>query len=225
VRALLLSVDGELGRADRPFFPFSERRYHGFGARATYRTRTLSLAASMKNSFNGNSVSLFTHSARARTAGVDLSWTPKTSFSLDAGYSKQHFDSLTGIAYFAGDLVESDRSLYVSNIHSVHGGVRCSVQGRVDLYAGFTRVNDTGDGRSAAPAASGSAAAASAAVAFRAAQTFPVAYLSPQARVSIRLHNKVRWNLGWQFYDYDELFFALYNYRAHTGFTSIMWSF
>ncbi|MEZ5355404.1 MAG: hypothetical protein R2762_22435 [Bryobacteraceae bacterium] len=225
VRPLRISLDGEIGRADQPFFPLSERKFHTYGARVQYRTRALTFGAASKTSYNANSVSLFTHSARSRTNSVDVSWTPKTAFSLDAGYSKQHFDSLTGIAYFTANLVEGERSLYVSNIHAIHGGVRWSWQSRVDLYAGYTRVQDTGDGRSAAAAATGSAADATASAVFRAVQTFPVAYQSPQARVSVRLHTNLRWNLGWQYYNYDEDFFRVYNYRAHTGFTSIMWSF
>ncbi|MEZ5401692.1 MAG: hypothetical protein R2729_18610 [Bryobacteraceae bacterium] len=225
VRPLRISLDGEVGRADQPFFPLSERRFHGYSGRLQYRAKTVTFGASARSSYNGNSVSLFSHSSRARTAGLDVSWAPSNTFSLDAGYSKQHFDSLTGLAYFAGDLVGSDRSWYVSNLHAIHGGARWSVASKVDFYLGYTRVQDTGDGRSAATGASGAAAAATSAQAFLAAQTFPMSYQSPQARVSVRLHQKLRWNFGWQYYDYDEKFLSVYNYGAHTGFTSIMWSF
>ena len=47
-------------------------------------------------------------------------------------------------------------------------------------------------------------------------------------RVSIRITEKVRWNAGWQFYNYAEqfhLFTYNQNFRAHTGFTSVLWSF
>jgi hypothetical protein len=59
-------------------------------------------------------------------------------------------------------------------------------------------------------------------------QTFPLTFDSPIARVSVRLNQKLRWNAGWQFYRYREEF-GLYsvnqNYRAHTGYTSLLWSF
>ncbi|MCC6539552.1 MAG: hypothetical protein IT162_18520, partial [Bryobacterales bacterium] len=52
---------------------------------------------------------------------------------------------------------------------------------------------------------------------------------SPLVRFSVRLHDKIRWNFGYQHYNYSEdfapLLGALQNYRAHTGFTSLMWSF
>jgi hypothetical protein len=59
-------------------------------------------------------------------------------------------------------------------------------------------------------------------------QTFPLTYHSPLARVSIRITPKIRWNAGWQFYRYREEFGVigyLQNYRANTGYTSVLWSF
>ena len=59
-------------------------------------------------------------------------------------------------------------------------------------------------------------------------QTFPLTYQSPLARLSVRITPKLRWNAGWQFYDYGEDFhFFGYsqNFHAHTGFTSVLWSF
>ena len=63
---------------------------------------------------------------------------------------------------------------------------------------------------------------------FLAVQTFPVSYQSPLARVSVRLSPKLRWNVGWQFYNYNEqfrLFAAYQNFHAHTGYTSVLWTF
>ena len=37
-RSLTVSLDAEIGRADRPFFPISERDYHGFNARVRYKS-------------------------------------------------------------------------------------------------------------------------------------------------------------------------------------------
>jgi len=58
-----------------------------------------------------------------------------------------------------------------------------------------------------------------------AAQTFPLRYLSPQGRISLRINEKLRWNAGYQNYGYHEDFSALQNYRAHTGYSSVLWSF
>ena len=59
-------------------------------------------------------------------------------------------------------------------------------------------------------------------------QTFPLTYQTPMGRISIRITPKLRWNAGWQFYNYTEQFhlFSYYqNFHANTGYTSLLWSF
>ena len=222
IKPLTFNFDGELSRANRPFLTLSERNFHALGARVQYRRKSVTLTAFARSRYNFNSVSLFAHSSRGRHYAVDGSWTPKTWFSLDTGYSKIHLDTLTGLAYFASfDFVNTDRSLYVSNLHNVHLTGRVQIAKHVDLFVGYLRTQDTGDGRSALA----TPGRFTAAPAFQAAQTFPVLFHSPLFRVSVRLHERVRWNFGYQHYDYNERFLALQNYRAHTGYTSLLWSF
>ncbi len=222
-KAISIVIDSEVGRADRPFLMTSERRYQAFGGRVQYKSGPWRLQAYSGANYNTNSSSLFTHSARARASGADGSYSAKRWFNVDAGYSKQHWDTLTGLAYFAsGDFVDSEASRYISNVHSVYLSARASLRSRFDLTVGFTRVQDAGDGRFTPT--SGSASGSRLAV-FRAAQTFPLTFQSPQGRMSVRLHNKIRWNLGYQYYGYQADFQASQDYWAHTGFTSLLWSF
>jgi hypothetical protein len=138
---------------------------------------------------------------------------------------------LDGLAFFsAPDLVSRSQlqtgysSLYISNIHSGNLGVRVALGKRADLYAGYTIAKDTGDGRStAAPIGVNPLQTLLDSV-----QTFPLSYQSPLARLSIRIAPKIRWNAGWQYYNYTEQFhlFAYdQNFHAHTGYTSVLWSF
>lgn len=216
-----LQFDGEVGRADRPFYPVSEKNYHALGGRADYRTRTLRLSAWMRTNYNFNSASLTAFSARSRQYAADASWNPGSNFGFDAGYAKLHADTAGGIAYFADRALESGQSIFISNLHTGYITARARVARRVDLLGGYTRIQDTGDGR-ATPAASrlGPDRAA-----FRAAQTFPLAFDAPLARVSLRLHERLRFNVGYQYFRYREDFSRLQNYRAHTGYTSLLWSF
>lgn len=226
VRPLAIHLTGEAGRADRPFYPISERRYQAFGARAQYKTKTLAVSASAASNYNTNSVALSTHSSRGRTYTAGFSWTPSNRMAADAGYEKLHLDTLSGLAYFASSrLVQGEQSIYVSNLHSGHFTLRLAVQSRVDLYLGYNHIQDAGDGRAAPAIPPTGAPAGSALAAFRAAQTFPVRYRSPLARVSVRIHEKLRWNAGYQWYGYAEDFSLLQNYRAHTGYVSLLWSF
>src|SRR5260370_289533 len=104
----------------------------------------------------------------------------------------------------------------------------CLSQGRrADLYAGYSHVQDTGDGRGS-PTGSGFGPDIPE---FQRAQTFPLKFQSPLARLSVKITNRIRWNVGYQYYGYREDFFkgqpftTDYGYRAQTGYTSVLWSF
>ena len=56
-------------------------------------------------------------------------------------------------------------------------------------------------------------------------QAFPLTYQTPLARFSVQIHKKVRWNFGWQYYTYREERLVWQNYCAHTGYSSLSWSF
>lgn len=221
-KPLIITFDGEVGRADRPFTPVSERNYHELGARVQYKFKTLQLSAFTRANYNINSVSLSNYSSRSRTYATDIAWSPRAWMSFDAGYSKLHLNTVGGLDYFAnGNEIQNEKSLYFSNLHSGNLGVRFGLLKRADVYLGYTRVQDTGDGRSD-PLGS---KIGSSLVAFQAAQTFPLSFQSPLLRLSLRITEKVRWNAGYQYYGYKQDFYNSQNYRAHTGYTSLLWSF
>lgn len=217
LKSMLLSVDGELGRQDRPFYPISEKNYEGYSARWQWRPGTFSLTALARVANNSNSTTLFAHSAKTRHYGIDGSWNPRDWLSLEGGYAKLHADTVTGIGYFlASALVTGQQSIFLSNLHTGHMGAHVSLKDRVDLYAGFTVSRDVGDpSRPVGPEPA----------AFRAVQVFPMNFDSPLARLSVKLTPKIRWNFGYQYYRYKEELLAVQNYRAHTGYTSVLWTF
>lgn len=224
VEPLTVVIESEIGRADRPFYTISDRNYHSLGGRVQYKRGSLLLSAATRTFYNTNSVSLSFHTQRSRNYSANAAWAPSRRFAFDASYSKIHLDTLTGLAYFVNfQMVTGDRSLYVSNLHTGSVGVNLELPGRMDLYLGYTRVQDVGDGRSRpelAPPAAGNVPGFLAAV-----QTFPLSYQSPLARISIPFFSRLRLNFGYQFYHYKEDFFRSQNYRAHTGFSSLLWSF
>jgi hypothetical protein len=216
-KGMTLAFDGELGRQSRPFAPTAEKDYHGLSARWQYRANTVSFSALARVFYNFNSVSLSVHSSKTRHYGFDGSWTPADWFSIDAGYAYLHANTATGISYFlTGALISGQQSLWLSNLHTGNLGVRTGFRQRVDFYAGLSLTKDTGG----LPAGN-----APALPAFLAAQSYPMRFASPLARLSLRLHSKLRWNAGWQYYGYSEELYPLQNYRAHTGYTSLLWAF
>ena len=231
-KPLTINLDGEVGRTAYPLAPISLSDYHTINGRVQYRVKNLQLSANYKQFYNLNPpFSLSNYSSRSRSYSGNASWAPRTWFVLDASYNKQHLDTLDGLQFFsqvssqtASILQTSYQSLYISNIHAANLGMRFEIQKRADVYLGYAITKDTGDGRSsAAPAGLTPLQTLLDSV-----QTFPLTYHSPLARVSIKLTNKVRWNAGWQFYDYSELFHLLgynQNFHAHTGYTSVLWTF
>jgi hypothetical protein len=224
IRPLRILLDGEIGRADNPIYPISGRNYHAIGGRVQYKIGNLFLRAAVRTNVNFNSVSLFSHSSRSRQYSADASWTLSRHLALDASWSKLHLDTVTGIAYFFNSELTNDRSVYISNIHSGTLGLRIAAGPRAELYLGYARVQDVGDGGGQRGAAPGivPGTIGPGQLGF---QVLPLTFESPLARLSIKLHNKLRWNAGYQYYRYGEELLPTLNYRAHTGFTSLSWSF
>jgi hypothetical protein len=246
LKALTISLDSDIGAASKPIYPISDKNYQELHGRAEYRRKLWRAMASARNDYNNNAASLTSFASHTRQYGADASWTPSERFSIDASYSKLHVDSLGGISYFIGNApAVADNSYYVSNIHAATLMARFMIGKRADIGLGYSHVQDVGDGRAtAANCASGifvggqcftgsvapplsvtSAAASAAEAALHSAQTFPLRFLAPSAKLSIHITSKIRWNAGYQYYGYREDFSALQNYRAHTGYTSVSWSF
>jgi hypothetical protein len=229
VKPLTANLEGEIGRADNPLTPVSDRNYHTLGGRVDYRTRKLQLSTSYRQIYNVNAAVFYSaFSSHSRNYTASASWAPKDWFALDASYMKLHLDTISGIAFFAGATrvsLQAGSSMYLSNVHAANFGARLAIAKRADLYVGYTITKDTGDGRASAVLASVTDPLTSL---FSGVQTFPLTYQSPLARLSIRISPKLRWNAGCQFYNYNEqfkLFAYNQNFHANTGYTSILWSF
>ncbi len=226
-KAFRAHFEGEIGRNDNPLTPVSLRDYHAIRSKLQYRTKTWTLGGGYNDNYNTNSVQITAYSAHSRTYSANGSWTAKSWVSVDAGYSKLHLDTIGGIVFFAGSpravRVTDQQSMYVSNIHAANIGLRFALRKYADLVVGYNLTKDTGDGRAMLTAQS----SANAQILYNA-QTFPLTYQTPLLRLSVRLTEKLRWNVGYQYYGYHEDFGLLslnQGYRANTGYTSLLWAF
>jgi hypothetical protein len=225
MKGLTLMLDGEVGRADMPYTPVSDKNYQTFRARAEYKQKTFRLGAFAKTDYNLNSISLTSYASRSRNYGVDASWTPNNWFAVDAGYNKIHLNTLGGMDFFVTGQLTNYNALYISNIHTATLGARFSIRKRADIYAGYSHTQDVGDGRSSPDGLPLGAGASTNLDAFFVAQTFPVKFLSPEARFSLQLTRRMRWNVGYQYYGYSEQFSSVQNFHAHAGYSSVLFSF
>jgi len=225
IEPLRLHLSTEIGRNDNPFFPVSEKNYQALDGRLEFRRSSVTASAGYKEYYNNNPVALSSYNSHSRTYFANASWAARSWLALDGSYTRLHLDSAGGIAFFAAapvSTLESGESIYISNIHAVNAGVRISAGKRADFYVGYALTRDTGDGR-AGLEPTGTVNALLYNV-----QTYPLTYESPLARISVPISKKIRWNAGYQYYGYHEVFglySILQNYRAHTGYTSVLWTF
>ncbi len=226
---LRVHLETEIGRNTNPFTPISLRNYHVIRSRVEYRKRIYSLGGGYQESYNNNSILITAYSSHSRTYTANGSWAAKRWLSVDASYSKLHLDTAGGIAYFAGSpTVTNGASIYISNIHAANLGLRFPVTSHADLYVGYNITKDTGDGRPSSVLPTATQQTNPAGQLFYSVQTFPLTYQTPLVRLSVKVTSKIRYNIGYQYYGYHEefgLFSFDQNYRAHTGYTSLLWSF
>jgi hypothetical protein len=231
LKDLRVHAETEVGRNSAPFAPTSAANYNVIRGRVLYRKRTYSLSAGYQENYNNNSIQITAYSSHSRNYNGDVSWNAKPWLSFDASYSKLHLDTVGGIVFFEGapraSIVTGQESIYISNIHAGNLSARVPVTKHADLYFGYSITKDTGDGRnvnSLINPLDGSTPSFS----LFGVQTFPLTYQTPLVRLSVRITEKLRYNVGYQYYGYHEDFGLLsvnQNYRANTGYTSLLWSF
>jgi hypothetical protein len=224
LKPLSVNLESEIGRANHPLTPISDRNYHTINGRISYRARSLQLSTQYQQVYNVNAPVFYSaFSSHARNYTASASWAARNWLSLDASYMKLHWDSIGGIAFFAGGVrptLQASTSFYVSNVHAANLGVRFSIARRADVLLGYSITKDPGGNHLPVGTV--------AADLLNSVQSFPIAYQTPMGRVSVRITPKVRWNVGWQFYNYNEqfqLFNAYQNFHANTGYTSVLWTF
>jgi len=223
---LRVHVEGEVGRNDHPFAPISVGDYHVIRSRIQYRKKAYTFGGGYSENYNNNSIVITAYSSRSRNYDANASWNAKSWLLLDASYSKLHLDTIGGIAFFAGApaALFNQQSVFISNIHAANLGLRFPITSRADFYAGYNITKDTGDGRASAA----QNAATPVQTLFSGVQTFPLTYQTPLVRISLKITGKLRYDVGYQYYGYHEDFGLLgtnQSYRAHTGYTSLLWYF
>ena len=220
-RNVRASFDFEVGRADRPLTPTSERRFHNQSARVRWRARDFTVSAYFKNRANDNPTELLAYSSKSRSQGVHASWLhPDTGVVLDAGYSLLEMDVSTGILdlfEFSGE-PERLRSVYASSIHNLNFAIRATPAQRLTLHIAYNLTKDTGGGEFDLAFAERSAYSLEGAYLMT---SLPMSYHSPQARLSVAMRANLAWNFGWQYYGYAERIAGIRGFRSHVGYTSL----
>ena len=219
-----LYFDAEHGTADNVFTRIGNYNYTNIRAKSRFKPTSrvaFNLALIAKNNSNpseiaGVSLEDFGVSVKSKIFSSSLDWTATSRFSISAGYNYNWINSHAIVDYFFNNVRHPlGNSLYFvrNNFFFVESVSR--ITPRVTLFAAYRINKDNGQGsRIADPTGNPGTLIAS----------YPMSYQSPEARLAIKLHQRLDWNVGYQYYNYNESTIVgprPQNYHAHLPYTSL----
>jgi hypothetical protein len=216
--------DAEHGTADNVFTRIGNYNYTNIRAKSRYKPTSrigFNLTLITKNNSNpseiaGVSLEDFGVSVKSRIFSSSLDWTATSRFSISTGYNYHWINSNARLDYFFNNVQHPlGNSLYFvrNNFFFIESVAR--IAPRVTLFTAYRINKDNGQGnRVADPAGTPETLIAS----------YPMSYQSPEARLAIKLHQRLDWNVGYQYYNYNESTIVgprPQNYHAHQPYVSL----
>ena len=226
---LTIYFDAEHGTADNVFTRIGNYNYTNVRAKARYapnRKLKFDFAVITRDNANpseiaGVSLTDFGVDVKSRTFTSSVNFIPTSKLSFSAGYNYNWVNSDAVVDYFyqvpPAASVEHPigHSLYFMRNNFFYIDAVAQLVPRVTLYVSYRVNQDSGQGsRLAVPAGTPGTLISS----------IPMSYQSPEGRLSIKINRHLDWNLGYQYYNYNESVLAgpaPQNYHAHLPYTSL----
>ena len=216
--------DAEHGSADNVFTRIGNYDFTNIRAKTRFKPSdrvTFNLALIAKNNANpseiaGVSLEDFGVSIKSRIFTSSIDWATTSNLSFSGGYNFHWINSNAVVEYFFNSVQHPfGRSLYYSRNHFFFVESVARLAPRTTLFTAYRINKDTGQGnRLADPTGTPGTLIAS----------YPMSFQSPEARLAIKLHHRLDWNVGYQFYNYNESKLVgprPQNYHAHLPYTSL----
>jgi hypothetical protein len=225
--------DAEHGTADNVFTRIGNYNYTNIRAKSRWapnRKVNFNLAVITKDNSNpseiaGVSLTDFGVDIKSRTFTSAINWVPTAKLSFSTGYNYNWVNSDAVVDYFfqvppaASVRHPIGHSLYFQRNNFFYIDAVAQLCPRVTLYASYRVNQDNGQGnRLADPTGTPGTLI----------NSYPMSYQSPEGRLAIKINRHLDWNLGYQYYNYNES--ALVgprpqNYHAHLPYTSLRFYF
>lgn len=213
--------DAERGSADNVFTRVGNYDYTNIRARSRYApTRKLSFNLSLitrnnsnPSEFDGVTLENFAVDIKRRIFSSTVDWAPTSRLSFGAGYNFNWVNSDADIAFYINNVRRNGTSLYFMRNNYFFFDTTAQLHKRVTLFAAYRINKDTGQGDRRASLADALLVT-----------SYPMSYQSPEARLAVRLNRWLDWNVGYQYYNYNESFLISprpQNYHAHLPYTSL----
>ena len=219
-----LYFDAEHGTADNVFTRIGNYDFTNFRAKSRYaatKNLVLNLAVIAKNNANpseiaGVSIEDFGVSIKSRVFTSSVDWTANSRVSFNTGYNYNWITTNAVVDYFFNSIRHPlGHSVYYSRNHFFFFDTVARLAPRATLYAAYRINKDTGQGnRLADPTGNPGFLIAS----------YPMSYQSPEARLAFKVSRWLDWNVGYQYYNYNESTLVgprPQNYHAHLPYTSL----
>ncbi|MDX6498307.1 MAG: hypothetical protein QOG23_1567 [Blastocatellia bacterium] len=229
VKNWTIYFDAEHGTADNVFTRIGNYNYTNIRAKSRYspnRKINFNLTVITKDNANpseiaGVSLTDFGVNVKSRTFTSSVDWlvSPKLSFSTGYNYNWLNSDAVVDYFYQVPPAASVrhplGHSLYFVRNNFFFLDMTTRIGPRVTLFASYRINRDNGQGsRLADPTGSPGTLISS----------YPMSYQSPEGRLAIRINRYLDWNLGYQYYNYNESVLVgprPQNYHAHLPYTSL----
>ena len=254
VKDWTLYFDAEHGTADNLFTRIGNYDYTNIRAKSRYapnRKLVFNLGVVTKNNASPSEIAGVTLSdfgvelkSRIFTSSVD--WMVNSKLTINAGYNYNWFDSDALIDYYyqippaTSVFHHFGHALYFQRNNYFFLEATTRLSNRVTFYGAYRINQDNGQGNrlsnptGGTPIAGGfvpplGTAPVVANLGGTLISSYPMSYQSPEARLAIKINRHLDWNLGYQYYNYNENGFLrtfpgsprAQNYHAHLPYMSL----
>ena len=224
LKNLTIYFDAERGTADNVFSRIGNYDYTNVRAKTRYahnKKLTFNLAFISRDNANpseiaGVSLQDFGAEIKSRTFTSSVDWNPNSRFSINTGYNYNWIDSDSVINYFYNGVNHPEgHSLYFVRNNFFFFDTTVLITPRFSFFGSYRINHDSGQGSQIADPIGSPGTLIS---------SYPMSFQSPETRLSFRINRHLDWNVGYQYYNYNEDAFVgprPQNYHAHLPYTSL----
>ncbi len=221
VKNWVIFFDVEHGKADNVFTRLANYDFTNYRVRTRANFKSLVFNASYISRSNDNPgrsaadmpTATFVAETQSRTFATSIDWVPRTDLNFSAGYTYQHLDAMADIIVPIAGVRTPGISQYFVRDNYFYFDVHAQPIRRVTLYAAYRISDDNGQGDRLSTRPQDIIS------------SYPMTFQSPEIRLAIRLTHYMDWNIGYQYYDYNDRFASSQNYSAHLPYTSLRFYF
>lgn len=205
-RFVRLALDYENGGYLTEFTKVEPRDYQRGRARLTLRPNdawTITASGSLTDQTRpSRALALdrtFRNQNRSRSGGLSVSWVATERLAVDGDYMRGHLTARMALIDVRAGGAARPFLLYREDSHVVHAGLDLTLYKEARFAFGYGLVHSRG--------------------------SLPIQFHRPYARLSVPFHRALSLHLNYQYYDYNERFRSVQDYRANLLTTSLKISF